>query len=160
MFYKKCIPDKVEKDEEPLDACELEKKKRELAKKKKKKCVKKPICPPPPEPEKSICEGRSKEPPCLCLEKIKNPPIDPSAFRDEQAILDALRFTCMVKPQLPGQDRCDKIRDLENNHPDKSKPNCEPPPPPPPPPKLDPCEEQDRRAKIAECKARMKRYLE
>lgn len=96
----------------------------------------------------------------MCLEKIKNPPIDPSAFKCEQAILDALRFTCMIKPQLPGQSLCDKIRDLENNNPDQAKPNCEPPPPPPPPPELDPCEQQERRAKIAECKARMKRYLE
>ncbi|KAF9414171.1 hypothetical protein HW555_007836 [Spodoptera exigua] len=136
----------MKNDEPPLDPCEIQRKKKALAAKK--KCVKKVVCEPPKEPEK--VKKCFKEPPCLCLERIKNLPIDASTLKSDQAILEDLRFTCVVRPQLPGQSRCEKIRELETNHPDTSLPNCEPPPPPPPPPKLDPCEQQKRRAKIAE----------
>lgn len=92
--------------------------------------------------------------PCLCIERVKNPPQGPKKAEDDP------RYVCEVKPKLPGFQRCEDILKLKSLKPDAPWPNCPPPPPPPPPPKLSPCEEQEKRERIAECKRRMQRYRE
>ncbi|XP_045780204.1 wiskott-Aldrich syndrome protein family member 1-like [Maniola jurtina] len=136
-----------------------------------KKCtVEPPPPPPPPDPCKEqkirqkikagikICppvqpanaEPPSPPPSChaLCIEKIKNLPVKVT----KQPIV------CTVKREETGHARCDKIRDLKAAHPDLPWPGCEPPPPPPPLPEPNLCELQKKRAKLEECKERMKRY--
>ncbi|KAJ8707342.1 hypothetical protein PYW08_010594 [Mythimna loreyi] len=141
MFMKKCIPDPVPPPEEVPKVCPQ--------KIPKKKCPKKPVEPPPPK-KKLPCNHI----PCLCIERVKNPPLGP------KNALDDPRFVCAVKPKLPGNQRCIEIFNLKKRKPELPWPRCPPPPPPPEPPKLDPCEQQQRRERIAECKRRMKRYLE
>ncbi|XP_028025548.1 wiskott-Aldrich syndrome protein family member 1-like [Bombyx mandarina] len=96
--------------------------------------------PPPPAP----CVA-------ICIEKIKNPPVPPSANEP---------IVCVVQPEKTTTERCDAILDAVAAHPDLPWPGCAPNPLPPPPPKYDPCEEQLRKQKIEECKKRTQRYLE
>lgn len=56
--------------------------------------------------------------------------------------------------------RCDAILEQSVASADSNFAGCPPPVLSPSPPRLDPCEEQEKRAKIAECKERMKRYME
>lgn len=152
---KKCTKPPPPPPPPPPDPCELQKikqAKQKAAAAGKKECTKPPPCPekePEEKKEKKVCNL----PVCLCIERVKNPPLSSENKQEEPVV-------CVVERQLPGQDRCDKIRDLTAADPDLPLPRCPVPPPPPPPPKLDPCEQQERRAKIAECKERMKRYLE
>ncbi|CAH0731479.1 unnamed protein product, partial [Brenthis ino] len=127
-----------------------------------KKCTVEPVPePPPPDPCKlqrirqkekagiKICPHvpiKSPTPPpschALCIEKIKNPPVT----------ITNRPLVCIVKRQLPGTARCDKI-EVAAAHPDLPWPGCPPQPPLPPPPQPDLCEEQKKREKIAEWKS-------
>ncbi|KAL0810182.1 hypothetical protein ABMA28_010970 [Loxostege sticticalis] len=105
------------------------------------------ICPkePVPEPEPApVCSA-------VCIERLKNPPIPPSP---------PFPIVCPVEREPTGTARCDAIYDADAEHPDLAWPGCPPQPPLPPPPEIDPCELQRRKEKKAECKERMKRYLE
>ncbi|KAJ8705201.1 hypothetical protein PYW07_011028 [Mythimna separata] len=143
MFMKKCIPDPIPVPKEEPVICPQ--------KKPKKKCIKKPEEKKPVvKPKRLPCSHI----PCLCIERVKNPPVGP------KNALEDPRFVCAIKPVLPGSQRCKEIFDLSKRKPELPYPRCPPPPDPPVPPKLDPCEIQERRKRIEECKRRMKRYME
>ncbi|XP_034836994.1 uncharacterized protein [Maniola hyperantus] len=108
-------------------------------------CPVKPVIVEPP-PAPPSCH---RLPACLCIEKIKNLPAK---------VVTNQPVVCTVEREQTGQARCDKIRDLKAAHPDLPWPGCEPPPPLPPPPEPNLCELQQKRAKLEECKERMKRY--
>lgn len=140
MKTKKCFTQPTP-EPPPPDPCKLQKI-REKEKAGIKVCQRPPIPQPPPPL------------PCLaiCLEKIKNPVIEVSSRR--QPVI------CTVEREKTETNRCDSIAAATVGGTVIPRPRCPPPPTIPPPPTPDPCEEQAKRQKIAECKERMKRYLE
>ncbi|KAJ0171036.1 hypothetical protein K1T71_013235 [Dendrolimus kikuchii] len=138
MNTKQCTVERIP-DPPPPDHCVLQK-----IKEKEKAgiivCPRPPVIQPPPPPD---CFA-------LCIERVKNPQLPP---RREEA------FVCTIEPDKPGTDRCDAILEQTTASADLPWPGCPPPVLPPPPPLLDPCEEQDKRARIAECKERMKQII-
>ncbi|CAB3232947.1 unnamed protein product [Arctia plantaginis] len=140
MFMKKCTVEKVP-DPPPPDLCKLQR-----IRKKQKAGIK--ICPkpPPPQPEPPpTCFG-------ICIEKVKNPPLPPKT--------QDFPIVCTVAREITTEDRCDAIKWATAAKPDLPWPSCPPPPPAPEPPKRDPCEELERRKRIARCKERMRRYYD
>ncbi|KOB65083.1 Uncharacterized protein OBRU01_23254 [Operophtera brumata] len=146
MNVKKCHVEPNQNPEPPLpDPCKLQR----IRLKEKagvKFCPKTPIEPPQPPP-------RCYTPPChaLCFERIKNPILPPEP---------EYPLVCVVEREQTPTKRCDDILDAFAAHPDLPWPGCTPPPLPPPPPVHDHCEELRIRFKKAQCKERMKRYLE
>ncbi|CAG5037439.1 unnamed protein product [Parnassius apollo] len=140
MKTKKCFTEPTP-EPPPPDPCKIQKIK-EKEKAGIKICKKPPVLEPPPPP------------PCLaiCIEKIKNPPVDPNSKDQEQAVV------CTVQQDLPGTARCDEIKAASAAYPDLPWPRC-PTPTIPPAPTPDPCEEQRKRRRIAECKERMKSQI-
>ncbi|CAD0206188.1 unnamed protein product [Chrysodeixis includens] len=180
-------PPKPEPTEPAVDPC-LEQRRRDRAKRGVKICPKSPE-PPKPKAKKVVEEVKVPEKvdvDCLgiCFDKIKNPEIkvespcgggtpssgaESSSSSSSTSSPSGVPAGCIVQRELPGTARCDKIRDALTDKSDKPPEPCsgveqknhDPPPPlHPPPPKRTPCEEQLRKARIAECKRRMQRYLE
>ncbi|KAJ8707341.1 hypothetical protein PYW08_010593 [Mythimna loreyi] len=103
-----------------------------------------PICPVSGDSERG-CNRTA----CINRAKVKHP----------DYIISTPRPSCIVTRELPGRSRSDMMYDKVPKLPDKSLPRC-PQPFPPIPPKRDPYEEQQRRARLAEYRQRLKRYEE
>ncbi|XP_068624848.1 uncharacterized protein [Battus philenor] len=140
MITKKCTTE-PKPEPPPPDPCKLQKIK-ELKKAGVKICETPPIPEPIPPPD---CFG-------LCIEKIKNPPI--------QISIQDFPIICPVERERTGTSRCEEVADSVAAHPDLPWPGCAPTPTLPPPPTPDPCVEQEKRYKLEECRERMKRYHE
>ncbi|XP_075987196.1 uncharacterized protein LOC142983899 [Anticarsia gemmatalis] len=140
MYMKKCTVEEIP-EPPPPDPCKLQR-----IRLKEKAGIK--ICPPKP------VRKPTPAPTChaLCIERVKNPPIVLDKF-DHPII-------CVVEREVTTTDRCDEIELKTLARQDPPWPGCPQPPEPPPPPIRDPCEEQDRRERLARCKERMKRYFD
>lgn len=138
MNTKKCTVEPTP-EPSPPDPCKIQRIQQKI-KAGIKICPKPPVEPPPPPP---VCHA-------LCIERIKNPPVK---------ITDQ-RIVCVVERQRTGTERCDAILDLSAAHPDLPWPGCPPPVIVPPPPGPTPCEIQEKKISLAECKERMRRYRE
>ncbi|PZC81639.1 hypothetical protein B5X24_HaOG212345 [Helicoverpa armigera] len=114
--------------EKPKKKCKSKKSATELP-----YCDEAPAIPPPP-PTPTIIIADDTPPPkkkrscdsCLCLERVRNPPLP---TKEQLAAAEDPRINCVVKRQLPGTARCDRILALTAATEDDDDAENKPPPP-------------------------------